>query len=58
MATYQINGYQVCYCYAGVDQYTIYKDGAEVGTCWDLGTVSRLTNTDAEAVKAEMWKQR
>ena len=58
MATYQINGYQVNSYYAGVVQYTIYKDGVEVGTCWDLDTVSRWTNTDVEVVKDEMWKQR
>ena len=55
---YTINGYNVIYCYAGIDQYTVYKDGKEIGTCWDIGTVAKWTGTDAETVKEEMWNQR
>lgn len=55
---YKINGYDVTYTYAGIDQYTVRKDGKEIGTCWDLGTVAKWTETDAETVKEEMWKQR
>lgn len=55
---YMINGYEVRYCYAGIDQYTVYKNGKEIGTCWDIGSVAKMTETDAETVKSEMWKQR
>ena len=55
---YKINGYDVKYTYAGIDQYTIYKDGKEIGTCWGISDVAKLTETDAETVKEEMWKQR
>ena len=53
-----INGYKVVYCYAGLDQYTVYKDDKEIGTCWDIDTVAKWTKTDAETVKEEMWNQR
>lgn len=55
---YTINGYEVRCCYAGIDQYTIYKDGKEVATTWSIADVAQLTETDAETVKSEMWKQR
>lgn len=54
----KINGYDVKCTYAGIDQYTVYKGGKEIGTCWDLGTVARWTETEVETVKEEMWKQR
>lgn len=54
----KINGYEVNSIYAGIDVYIVYKDGKEVGTCYDIGTVARWTETDAETVKEEMWKQR
>lgn len=47
----RINGYDVVYCYAGIDQYTVYKDGKEIGTCWSLDAVARLTESDADTVK-------
>lgn len=55
---YKINGYDVVYTYAGIDQYTVYKNGKEIGTCWDIGTVARWTETDVETVKNAMWEQR
>ena len=54
----KINGYDVKHCYAGIDQYTVCKDGKEIGTCYDISTVARWTETDPETVKEEMWKQR
>ena len=56
--TYMINGYKVVYCYAGIDQYTVYKDGKEIGTCWDIGKVGEWVKMDAEAVKEYMWEHR
>jgi len=55
---YHINGYDVLYNYAGIDQYTVYKDSKEIGTCWDLASVARWTETSPEVVKEEMWNQR
>lgn len=55
---YKINEYDVIYTYAGIDQYTVYKDGKEIGTCWSIASVAKWTKTDAETVKKEMWKQR
>lgn len=55
---YKINGYDIIYTYAGIDQYTVYKDGKEIATCWDIGTVAKLTETNVVTVKEEMWKQR
>ena len=55
---YEINEYDVAYAYAGIDQYTVYKNGEEIGTCWDIKTVAKWTETDVETVKEEMWKQR
>ena len=54
----KINGYDVEHCYAGIDQYTVCKDGKEIGTCYDISTVARWTETEPETVKDEMWKQR
>ena len=54
----KINGYEVKCTYAGIDQYTVCKDGKEIGTCWSIGAVARLTETDAKTVKEEMWAQR
>ncbi len=53
-----INGYDVKITYAGLDQYTVYKEGKEIGTCWDLATAARWTKTDVETFKEEQWKQR
>ena len=55
---YKINGYDVTCCYAGIDQYIVSKDGREIGICWDINTVAKWTEADAETVKEEMWKQR
>ena len=55
---YIINGFNVKYTYTGIDQYTIYKDKKEICTCWSISDVAKLTHTDAETVKEEMWKQR
>lgn len=55
---FKINEYDVVYTYAGIDQYTVYKDGKEIGTCWKLGNVAEWTKTDVGTVKEEMWKQR
>lgn len=55
---YKINGYEVNYCYVGIDQYTVLKDGKEIGTCWCISDVARWTQTDAETVEEEMWNQR
>ena len=55
---YKINGFDVKHTYAGIDQYTIFKDGKDIGTCWSISAVAKLTETDAETVKEEMWKQR
>lgn len=54
----KINGYEIKHTYAGIDEYTIYKDGVDLGTCWSIADVARMTQTDAETVKEEMWKQR
>ena len=55
---YKINGYEVHHTYAGIDQYTVFEDGKDIGTCWSIDDVARLTRTDVETVKEEMWKQR
>lgn len=55
---YKINGYDVTCCYAGIDQYTVCKDGREIATTWSIADVAKLTKTDVETVKEEMWKQR
>ena len=55
---YIINGYEVRYCYAGIDQYTVYKDGVELGTCWSIGDLARMTETDATTVNEELCRQR
>lgn len=55
---YTINGYEVRYTYAGIDQYTVCKDGKEIGTCWSIGALAKMTETDVNTVKEEMWKQR
>ena len=55
---YKINGYDVKVTYAGIDQYTVSKDGREIGVCWDISAVAEWTETDVETVKEEMWKQR
>lgn len=54
----KINGFEVKHTYAGIDQYTVYKDGKDIGTCWSLRAVAEMTGTDADTVKEEMWKQR
>ena len=54
----KINGYDVKCTYAGIDQYTVYKDGKEIGTCWGIKDVAEMTETDTETVKEEMWNQR
>ena len=54
----RINGFDVKCTYAGIDQYTVYKDGKEINTCWSISDVATMTETDAETVKEEMWKQR
>lgn len=54
----KINGYEVHSCYAGIMQYTICKDGKEIGVCWAIQDVARLTESDVETVHEEMWKQR
>lgn len=54
----KINGYNIKHTYAGIDQYTIYKNEKEIATTWSIADVARLTETDAETVKEEMWKQR
>lgn len=54
----KINGYEVKCTYAGIDQYTVYKDGKEINTCWSISSVARMTETDVDTVKEEMWKQR
>ena len=56
--SYLINGCDVRCSYAGIDQYTVYKDGKEIGTCWSIGQLARLTETDAKTVKEELWRQR
>lgn len=56
--TYMINGYEVIYTYAGIDQYTVIKNGVEIGTCWSIGTLAEWTEVDAETVKEELWRQR
>lgn len=55
---YKINGYDVKHTYAGLDQYTVYKNGKDLATTWSIADVAKLTETDAEIVKEEMWKQR
>lgn len=57
--TYKINGFDVVSWYAGFDCYAVYKDGEKTGnnTCC-LSDVARMTETDVETVKEEMWKQR
>lgn len=55
---YKINGYDVKHTYAGIDQYTVYKDGKEIATTWSISDVAELTQTNVETVKEEMWKQR
>lgn len=55
--TYTINGYEVKHTYAGIDQYTVSRDGKEIGTCWSIGDVAKMTKTDADTVKEEMWRQ-
>lgn len=55
---YKINGYNVILTYAGIDQYTVYKDEKEIATTWSISDVAELTQTDVETVKEEMWKQR
>ena len=54
----KINGFELKHTYAGIDQYTIYKDGKEIGTCWSIAEVAKMMETDAETVKEEMWNQR
>ena len=53
---YKINGYDVRHTYAGIDQYTVSKDGEEIGTCWSIGAVAELTKTTPEIVRAELYK--
>lgn len=55
---YKINGYDVTYCYAGIDQYVVHKDGKEIAVTWSIADLAALTETDVETVKEEMWKQR
>ena len=55
---YTINGYEVRHSYAGIDQYTVYRAGIDIGTCWSIADVARLCETDPDTVKEEMWKQR
>ena len=54
---YKINGYDIHFCYAGIEQYTIYLNGKEIQTCWGLSDIARIINVDAETIKNEMWKQ-
>lgn len=54
----KINGYEVSSFYQGIMVYVVYKDGKEIGTCWSTQDVAMLTETDAETVQEEMWKQR
>lgn len=55
---YKINGYDVHCFYAGLDTFVVFKDGKEIATTWSISDVAKLTQTDAETVKEEMWKQR
>lgn len=55
---FTINGYKVIYTYAGIDQYTIYKNENEICTTWSISDVAKITETDVETVKEEMWEQR
>jgi len=58
MGECKINGYVVKHWYAGIDNYSVFKDGAELVTCWELNTVARTVGVDVETLKAEMWRQR
>ncbi len=55
---YKINGYDIHYTYAGIDQYTIYKGGKEICTCWSISEVASRIGVDGGTVREEMWKQR
>jgi hypothetical protein len=55
---YKINGYDVQYTYAGLAQYTVYKDGEDLGTCWSIADLARMTEIDAATVNEEVWKQK
>lgn len=49
-----INGFEVISTYAGINQFTVRKNEVEIGTCWDLETVAKWTETDVEAVKEKL----
>ena len=54
----KINGYEVKEIYAGIMTYVIYKNSKEIGTCWSIADVAKLTQTDADTVNRELWDQR